>query len=73
MSSVQMLKMLAFFATSGSSGTAGSVAVDAKTDGVVVDELRRGLVLRAEGDLRLLLGVEIDAEQLLVPADPRPL
>ena len=30
-SSVQMLRMLPFFATSGSSGTAGSVAADEKT------------------------------------------
>ena len=36
---------------------------------VVVEELRRRLVLRAEGELRLLLRVEIEPEQLLVAAD----
>ena len=38
---------------------------------VVVDELRRGLVVRAEGELRLLLRVEVEPEQLLVAADAR--
>jgi hypothetical protein len=38
---------------------------------VIVDELRPGLVLGAEGDLRLLLGIEIQPEQFLVAADPR--
>ena len=40
-------------------------------DRVVVDELRRRLVDGAEGDLRLLLRVEIEPEQLLVAADAR--
>ena len=38
---------------------------------MVVDELRRRLVLRAERDLRLLLRVEIEPEQLLIAADAR--
>ena len=49
----------------------GSVAVDENTMRVVVDELRRRFVVRAEGELRLLLGVEIEPEQLLVAADAR--
>ena len=38
-------------------------------DRVIVDELRGGLVLRAEGELRLLLGVDVEPPQLVVAAD----
>ncbi len=38
-------------------------------DRVIVDELRVGFVHRAERDLRLLLRVEIEPEELLVSAD----
>ena len=38
---------------------------------VGVEELRRGVVVRAEGELRLLAGRQVDAEQLLVAADAR--
>ena len=61
--------MLPLLATSGSSGIAGSVAVDENTSVWSSMNLRRGFVVRAEGQLRLLLGVEVEAEQLLVAAD----
>ena len=70
-SSVQMLKMLPFLATSGSSGTAGSVAVDEKTIVWSSTNCAARLVVRAEGELRLLLRVEVEPEQLLVAADAR--
>ena len=38
-------------------------------DRVIVDELGRGLIVRAEGDLRLPLRGEIHPEQLLIAAD----
>lgn len=40
-------------------------------DRVAVDELGTGLVLRPEGDLGFLPGVEIESEELVVAADPR--
>ena len=45
--------MLPLRATSGVSGVAGSVAVDEKMSVSAFEKLRRGLVLRAEGELRL--------------------
>ena len=63
--------MLPFFATSGSSGTVRIGRRRREHQRVVVDELRRRLVAGAEGELRLLLGVEIEPEQLLVAADAR--
>ena len=38
---------------------------------VLVHELRRRVVVGAEGELRLLAGVDVEAEQLLVAADAR--
>ena len=70
-SSVQMLKMLPFFAVSGSSGTVGIGRGRREDQRVVVEELCRRLVVGAEGQLRLLLRVEIETEQLLVAADAR--
>ena len=40
-------------------------------DGVVVDELRAAVVVRAERDLRLLAAREVEPEQLVVAADAR--
>ena len=63
--------MAPFLATSGSTVSLGSTAVDEKTQRVVVEELRTALVVGAEGELRPLAVGELDAEQLLVAADPR--
>jgi hypothetical protein len=49
--------MLPLRADSGSIGLAGSVAVDANDDRVRIEELGGAVVVRAEGDLRLLAGV----------------
>ena len=63
--------MLPFLATSGSSGTAGSVAVEAKT--MVWSSMNCAAVSSCVPKVICVffLVVEVDAEQLLVAADPR--
>ena len=63
--------MLPLRATSGSSGSAGSVAVDENTMVCASMNCADAVVVRAEGDLRLLLGGDVEPEQLLVAADAR--
>ena len=38
---------------------------------MIIDELRCGFVLRAESELRFLLRIEVQPEQLLIAAHPR--
>ena len=63
--------MLPLRATSGSSGCAGSVAVDENTIVCVVEELRRASSCVPKVICVFCFGVEVEPEQLLVAADAR--
>ena len=71
-SSVHRLKICPFLTTSGIDRSCRIDGGGREDEGVGVEELRRRLVVRAEGQLRFVAGRKVEAEQLVVAADRGP-